>query len=84
MAIQLKVRDIVRCSRIGKGEFRVIDIRHVGSHNEEVRLESLDNPNIILCQWIYSVHCDTRSTFKNRLSNRRGEVEKILNKKRKY
>lgn len=83
MAIRLKVRDIVKCSRIGKGEFRVIDIRHTGTHSEEVRLESLDNPNLYICQWIFSVHCDTKSTLKSRLSNRRAEVEKILNKKRK-
>lgn len=83
MAIQIKVRDIVRCSRIGKGEFRVIDIRNVGKHNEEVRLESLDDPNLHICMWIYSAHCNTKSTLKSRLSNRRAEVEKILNKKRK-
>ena len=72
MSIQLKIHDIVKCYRLGKGEFRVIGIRYAGSKDEEVRLQSLDDASV--CQWVYSVHCNTNYTLRNRINTRHTEV----------
>lgn len=81
-----KVRDIVQCSRLGRGNFKVIDKRMTSS--EELRLQSLEDPATI--EWIYAAHCtvDPKTMALNMRSSRNDrmkEVNKILSKpKRKF
>lgn len=79
---EFKVHEIVQCSRLGKGDFRVIDTRpHM------VRLEDMASKET---DWIYTAH--VTQTIKARMASARAsraikatEVSKILDKpKRKH
>lgn len=74
-----KIRDIVRCPRAGKGDFKIIDLR-----KDEARIQSVDDPTKI--QWIYLAHLslNVKATVAAKRANQHtSEVAKILAKPKK-
>lgn len=71
-----KLNDIVTCSRIGDGDFKVIDFRE--GVCREVRIQNLKRP--MDTHWIYEHHCDKQ--LGKTLAAREMTATKILSKVR--
>jgi hypothetical protein len=74
--VACKLRDIVKCSRAGRGLFKVIDIR---LKTKEALIQSVDNPSIK--NWFYFAHLSTDAEcLRYNKNSRFSEANKILNK----
>ena len=70
-------RDIVKCPRVGKGLFKIIDTRTKSTL--EAQIQSLDDPTLI--DWVYtSILVTDKDTLRASLTNRVSEAKKILDK----